>query len=319
MWFKQARIFNLSGQKVDNIETLTAGLESLRYQPCLPSLAGTQGFCEPCDYPEAPLVYANSEYALVCLQIEDKLLPSSVIGQQLQEQVKQREVSEARKLSSQEKKRLRDDITQTLLPKAFSRLSKVYGYIDLKHQQLALNTTVGARCDGFVSMLKRALPGLSIRPVKTKKMSKLLTRWLTTRDYPKSFDVEKHTVLVDPNHQQRTVRCQQQDLFASSIQSLLKEGCEVSQLALHWQDKIRFTLTTDLHIKSLKYSDELLSLAKDEDMETAEQRFAADFLLMTEWLTALWQELLELFAAESGAESELALDEGVMAEEALVG
>lgn len=36
----------------------------------------------------------------------------------------------------------------------------------------------------------------------------------------------------------RVIRRKDQDLFTSSIHSLVKDSCEIKQLALNWQDRI---------------------------------------------------------------------------------
>lgn len=59
-----------------------------------------------------------------------------------------------------------------------------------------------------------------------------MTSWLKHQNYSSSFSIEKSCVLQDANHESRVIRCKEQDLFAS-IQTLIKDGCEIKQLALY--------------------------------------------------------------------------------------
>ncbi len=103
-------------------------------------------------------------------------------------------------------------------------------------------------------------------------------------------------MLQDVDQQNRIIRCQHQDLFASSIQSLLKGGCEVKQLALSWQEQIYFVLADDFSLRSIRFQDEIKEQAKDMEPETQEQQFNADFFIMSTCLRELLAELLEVFA-----------------------
>lgn len=102
-------------------------------------------------------------------------------------------------------------------------------------------------------------------------------------------------MLQDANHESRVIRCKDQDLFASSIQSLIKDGCEIKQLALNWQDRIDFVLLDDLSMQSIKFSDEIIEQVKEMEAGTKQQQFNADFLIMTETFNGLFKDILNLF------------------------
>jgi recombination associated protein RdgC len=102
--------------------------------------------------------------------------------------------------------------------------------------------------------------------------------------------------LQDPSEQTRIIRCQQQDLFAASIQALLKDGCEVKQIALCWHDRVRFVLAEDFSLRSIRLEEEVIAAAKEIDVESKQQQFAADFFLMTETYSGLIEDLLKTFA-----------------------
>lgn len=122
-----------------------------------------------------------------------------------------------------------------------------------------------------------------------------MTHWLKTQDYPKLFSIEKSCVLQDANQEARVIRCQQQDLFASSIQSLIKDGCEVKQLALCWYDRVNFVLADDFSLRSIKFQEEILEQIGEIDTETQQQQLDADFFITTETFSGLLKDLLEVF------------------------
>jgi recombination associated protein RdgC len=255
------------------------------------------GWRSPVDEDGAPLVQSINGYMMICLQIEEKILPPIVIRQELAKKIKRIEESENRKVGQKEKYAFQDEIRATLLPRAFSKLTKVYAYIDTKNHWLILGIANAKKTEQFISAFKKTF-GDNIDSFRIKKLSAIMTSWLKHQNYSSSFSVEKSCMLQDTNHQSRVIRCKDQDLFASSIQSLIKDGCEIKQLALNWQDHIDFVLLDDLSIQSIRFKDEIIEQVKEMEAGTKQQQFNADFLIMTETFGGLVKDLLNSFAEQ---------------------
>jgi recombination associated protein RdgC len=306
MWFKQLQLFKLPKQTF-SVETITEKLEQLAFTPCLPSFPYSTGWVSPVDEDDAPLVRAVNGYIMVCIQIEEKILPNIVISQELKEKIKQIESGQDRKVRQKEKLSLKDEITFTLLPRAFTKLSRLYAFIDTKNNWLVLGSTSASKNEQFLTLFKRSICE-EVQTLDIIKPTAIFTHWLKTQDYPSLFAIENACVLQDPNQQKRVIRCQHQDLFAQSIQALIKDGCEAKQIALSWHDRVKFVLAEDFSLRSIQYEEDILSQAKDIG-ETKQQRFDADFLIMTETLTSLLKDLLPLFAKEEKKTEAVAIAE----------
>lgn len=293
MLFKQVQIIPL--QKRVTGESFNKRLEELAFSPCLPSSPSTMGWVSPIDDDEAGLPSRTiNGCIMLCLQIEEKILPASVVTLALKEKVKKLENADSRKIRQKEKLSLKDEVYQSLLPRAFTKLTRVYGYIDTRNNWLIVNSTSPSKSEAFVSMLKKVLGDDVLSSFDLTKPAAVLTSWLRDKDYPKNFSIEKSCVLQDPNQQNRVIRAQQQDLFVDSIQQLVKDGCEVIQLGLCWQDRLNFVLADDFVLKSINLAEDDLAEIKDE-AETRRQKFDADFFMMTEMYTGLITDLLDIF------------------------
>lgn len=293
MLFKQIQIIPL--QKRVTSESINQKLEDLAFSPCLPSSPATMGWVSPVDDDQAaPLSRTINGCIMLCLQIEEKILPASVVALALKEKVKKLEEADSRKLRKKEKLSLKDEVYQTLLPRAFTKLARIYGYIDTRNKWLVLNSTSPSKSETFLSMLKKVLGDDILGNFDLTKPAAVLTTWLRDKDYPKTFSIEKSCVLQDPNQQNRVIRAQQQDLFVDSIQQLVKDGCEVIQLGLCWNDRLNFVLADDFSLKSITLAEDDLAEIKDE-AETKRQKFDADFFIMSEMYTGLITDLLEIF------------------------
>lgn len=294
MWFKQIQLFQLTENISSNATALAEKLAPLAFKPCLPSMPQSIGFVSPLDEEEAPLVRGINGCLMICLQIEEKIMPATVVNQTLKDKIKLVEANEGRRVRQREKLSMKDEVVYTLLPRAFTKLSKVYAYIDTRKQWLILDTHSNAKTEMFISLFKKVI-GENIAVLDITKPASILTSWLKKRDYPSIFSIEKSCVLQDARQETRIIRAQQQDLFASSIQSLLNDGCEVIQLAMCWQDRINFVVTEELKLKSIHLAKEEIIELKDE-LETKGQKFDADLMIMSEMYGEMCQDLLTLFA-----------------------
>src|SRR3990167_2408192 len=294
IWFKQAKLFQLTDDSRYTSTDLCKKLEGLVYQECLPFMPYGAGWVPLVDEGDAPLVQAMNGYFMICLQVEEKILPPIVVRQELLKKIKNIEALENRKVGPQERYNLKDEITSTLLPRAFSKLTKVYAYIDTKNNWIILGTANAKKTEQFMSVFRKSF-GDHMHPFQIKKLAVIMTSWLKHQNYSSSFAVEKSCMLQDVNQQSRVIRCKEQNLFASSIQTLIEDGCEAKQLALTWHDCIDFILSDDLSLQTIRFHDEIVMQSKEMEAGTKQQQFNADFLIMTETLAGLLKDLLDLF------------------------
>src|SRR5579864_1344209 len=122
MWFKQTKLFQLTDSFNFSSLDLIKKLEPLEFTPCLPSMPFGMGWVSPVDEDGAPLAQAINGRIMICLQVEEKILPAIVIRQELAKKIKEIESTENRKVRQKEKYDIKDFIISTLLPRSFSKL-----------------------------------------------------------------------------------------------------------------------------------------------------------------------------------------------------
>lgn len=300
MWFKQVQIFKIDAKI--HYEELLEGLKKLAFRPCLASHFSSKGWVSPIEVDasveDPELARRIDGFVMLCLQIEEKILPATVVRQELANKVREIEQREDRKVRAKERLTLKDEVTFSLLPRAFSKFSKVYAYIDTRTGQLVLSTTSDKKTTEFLATLTKSL-GEEIYALEPEKLSPIITQWLKNHSNPSGFVIEKTCMLQDPNHQHRIIRAQNQDLFANSIQALINDGCEVQQLALSWQEQVKFVLSEGLLLQRIKFHDDVILQSKDLGLESRDQQFDASFMIMAKTFAKLFPELLRLFVASA--------------------
>src|SRR5690348_11556416 len=151
MWFKQVQVFQLTSPIKYTAMGLHERLLPFAFAPCSPSMAQTSGWVSPVDEPDAPLSRGLNGCFMIQLQIEEKILPASVVNHALKEKLKQISAAEGRKLGKSEKARLKDETTHTLLLRAFSKYTQITAYIDTRHQWLVVNSASASRTETFLT------------------------------------------------------------------------------------------------------------------------------------------------------------------------
>lgn len=296
MLFKQFKPFQLSTSFDCSSRNIEKYCEKFAFHSCLPSLPFSAGWVSVLDEDNSPMIRVISNCIVFCAQFEEKILPAGVIRKALADKIKEIEKKENRVVRQKEKWALKDEIVITLLPRAFSKFTKVYAYIDTKQRWLILGIANEKKTEQFLSLFKKSMGG-EAQSFNLKKIPSILTTWIKEKNYPDSFNVEKECVLQDPNQFNRIIRCQQQNLFSTSIQGLIKDGCEVKQLGLSFQDQINFVLHDDFSIRGVQFQETMLEQSKNMESETKEQKFDADFIIIEAVFSALVKKLLDLFKA----------------------
>jgi len=296
MWFKNIKLFQLPVEfKIDDAD-LEEKLNQFEFKPCGSATPQSIGWTPVIDQEGAPLVHGAMGFKMICMKIEEKVLPATVVREYTDDRVKEVEALDDRKLSKREKASIKDQMYFTLIQQAFCRSSKIYAYFDVTQNWLIVNCANSKKLELFVTHLKKALPAIELITPETCNIPKLMTRWLLTEEYPDSFMVEKNAVLEDFNDVKRVIRVKNQDLFNESIQDFLKDGCVPKQINLTWFDRITFNLNHDMTLTGLKYDDAVVEAGDDGETETAADRFDADFLIMTGALQQMLKEVLEQVA-----------------------
>lgn len=300
MWFRNLLVYRLT-QPVDfSTEALENALSSKPARPCASQELTTYGFVAPLGKgADAPLVHASQGFLLIAARKEERILPGSVVRDALKEKVDEIEAEQMRKVYKKERDQLKDDIVQTLLPRAFLRRSSTFAAIAPEQGLILVDASSPKRAEDLLSTLREAIGSLPLRPVSVKiAPSATLTEWLKTRQAVADFHVLDECELRDTHEDGGLVRCKRQDLAGEEIQLHLSSGKQVTQLSLAWQDKLSFVLDDKLVVKRLRFEDLLQEQADQDAGDDAQAQFDASFTLMMLTLIDFIPALLDALGGE---------------------
>lgn len=296
MWFKTVRLYRLSSDFVMSWDTLENQLAEQIFQPCGKSEAARVGWVSPLRRAGAMLSHRLGDCVMFCLRKEERLLPSAVVNEAVQEKIDEIEEAQDRKVYRKEKQQLKDDVIATLMPRAFTRSRVLYAYLDLKQQLLVVNTGSASAAEELINCLRESLGSLPVSlPDVSQAPMAVMTQWLRDHRAAEHFVIDQDCELINPMEEGNVVRARSQDLTADEIRAHLDAGKQVKKLGVVWNDAVACVINADLSLSRLRFEDMVLEQARETDPESAEQQFDQDFAIMTLTLAGLFNSLFAAF------------------------
>ncbi|WP_323914836.1 recombination-associated protein RdgC [Aeromonas veronii] len=303
MWFKNLQVYRFTRPFELTAEQLETQLESLTFTPCGSQDMSRFGWTRPLSKFGSTLTHSANGQILICARKEEKMLPSTVVKEQLAEKVEAIEFEQGRPLKKKEKEALKEELLHTLLPRAFSRTANTYAWINPADGLLMVDAPSTKKAEDVLALLRKSIGSLPVVPVALKNPPEItMTEWLQEGNLPDSFTLEDESELRSAMEHGGIARFKQQDLMTDEVKNHLANDKLVTKLALCWGESISFVLGDDLSIKRLKFSEELREQNDDITSEDPVARMDADFALVTGELS---QFIPTLFAALGGEESPL--------------
>ena len=291
MWFKNLYLYQFEKEFDQDADTLHDALSKKPFTDCSATQRESMGWIPPLGKKSEAYSHAVNNFILLTMARQERLLPASVVREELQERVIEIQERESRRVGSKEKKELTERIEDELLPRAFTRTQKLDAWIDLKGGWLVVNTSSSTRAENFATLLRKTIGSLPVVPVKTEAVSPVLTDWLSNYKLPEPFEIGDECEMKSLGDDAGIASFRKHELGTDEVKSNIETGKVVSKLALIWDRKISFVVSDDMVVKKLKFLDVLEEKMNEEDPQSHEERVDIEFTLMTGELSKLIPDL----------------------------
>ena len=182
---------------------------------------------------------------------EEKVIPLGAINDLVVEKIEHRKSLEHGALSNSEKRRIKEEATIDLLPRALPKSREIIGYISPIDSFLIINTPHSSDAELFINCLRESLGSLLVVPLQLKENpSKYFTQWLLNRNLPENIVLGDQCDLRDIENG-ATVTCRHQDLSAREIRNHIESGKICTKIGLIWYGQLQATVDTDLVLRQL--------------------------------------------------------------------
>lgn len=294
-FFKNLWVYELTEPFRVTADELEAALAAKQIGPCGALEKSTMGFSSPFGRDGDVFVHAAQGRYLFNFSIAERVLPASVVNDEVAERLSQQDDQPVRAAKRRE---VKDQVLLELLPKAFVRQRRIAGYIDPEAGILVLDTSSDKAADDVQGALRDALGSLPLRIPDRPGTAATMSAWVMgSRPLPPNLVIADECELKDRSDRSAVIRCRGQNLESVEIRNHIKAGMDVSQLKLEWAERLVFVLTSDLGVRRLRVTD----LVIDQFPETSDdlrQEMDAMFVLMAGEFSHLWRELNAWFSSD---------------------
>lgn len=292
MWFTNAIIYKFKTDVSYQQEAFEVALQQDIFRPCGAQDLSTFGWVKALGSHGNMLSHFSQKSILICAKREEKVLPAAVVNELVDEKVAQIEQEENRPVKKREKDEIKENLLHNLLPQAFKKSSLQFAFIDLENGWLVVNSSSFNKAEELLALLRKSLGSLPVVPAFVNyDLGLFLTDWLSKMAPLESFQICMDADLNEPAEKGAQVKLKQLDLSSDEVKKLLENGKQVTKLALDWNERIKFSLSDDGSIKRISYSDVLKAENADIPKEDMAVKLDADFILASEELKLLLNDL----------------------------
>jgi len=286
--FRNVRFYSLEGDWPASEEALSRDLESAGFEPCGPFTERSSGWI-PVDADTGDSLARRVNGAdLLRMRSQSRVLPHAVVREELEARIEEYRERTKEAPSPREKRRLKAEARDELLPKSMLKSDRIWGYFDIKEKMLGIDAAQESAAERFLRRLQASCDRVNLKPLQYQKpFDDLLTK-VFLGGAPSQFTVGRECRMQDAADTGSLVRWTNFDLSDRSIRDHVAHGMRLTHLELVYENIMSFVLSDKGVITKLKF------LGMDDDGEDHDDplaRLDAEFVLLTGTLRKLLGDL----------------------------
>lgn len=306
--FKNATFFRIAdGFALPDLAILEPALHKARFVPCGATEPETFGWVPPRGNKSQVLAELVGGHLLLKLCTEKRAVPASAVKAAVDERVEKYKAETGNeRVPAKVKKEFKEEVLLDLLPRAFTKRSTTLLWVDPQSGFLVVDAASLSGADRVVTafldilaQLPASGPAIDLKPVQTESSpAASMAHWLTTREAPWRFTVDRDCELKTPDEQKSAVRYSRHTLEIDEVAQHIAAGKVPTQLAMTWNERVSFVLADTGSIRKLKMLDVVLKEAED-GAGREEDNFDSNAAILTGELSVLIPDLLEALGGEA--------------------
>lgn len=289
--FRNVRYYRLDNPWPESEEAVSEALATAAFEACGPLTERSSGWMPVFADASESLARRLHGADLMRLRSQSRLLPPAVVNEELEARIEDFQNRTQEPPTTREKKRLKAEARDELMPKALLKSDKIWGFVDLKEKLIGIDTAQNAAAERFLRRLRAAFGDLNIRPLQYQRpVAELLTK-IFLGGAPAQFAVGRECRMQDALDPGSIVRWSDFDLSDPTIRDHVANGMRLTHLAVNYDNILSCVIDENGVISKLKFIG-----AEDDNDELNDPlaRLDAEFVLVTGTLRMLVADLEKL-------------------------
>ena len=244
------------------------------------------------------LAHAIGADLMVCMQVEQRILPTAVVQEEAAKRAAVIAEQQGFKLGRKAMKELREQVTQDLLPRAFTRRRKTFAWINVGAGWLVVDAASEKKAEDVLELLRHSLDTLPLTLLRTERSPmSAMADWLAG-EAPEGFTIDQDFALQSIAEDRARATFKGHDLEAAHVIEHLEAGRLPIKLAMTFDDRISFVMTDRGALKRIDFLDVIRDQVAADEHEHAQALFNAEFALMTGELLRLLPAIVAAMGGE---------------------
>jgi recombination associated protein RdgC len=286
--FRNVRLYRLHNDWPDSEGALSAELEKAGFKPCGPLTERSSGWV-PIDPDTSQTLARRVNGAdILKLRSQSRVLPPSVINEELEARIEEYRNRMGEAPGAREKRRLKAETKDELLPKAMLKSDKIWGYVDLKEKIIGIDAAQESVAERFLRRVRAPFGDLNIQPLQFNQPVDELLTGIFLGGAPDNFSVGRECRMQDLAEASSVVRWTDFDLTDGTIRDHVVNGMRLTHLAIVYDNLMSFVMDENGVISKLRF------LGVDDDNDDHNEplaRLDAEFVLITGTLRKMLGDL----------------------------
>jgi recombination associated protein RdgC len=235
----EAALHNHAVRDPGPLELATSG-----FAPILPSLSDQMSM----------YVEGSTAFVFAC---NERLLPASAVNDAVAKKVQAIAQTEGRKVGSRERKRIKQDVFDEMLPSVPVRQRRIRGWMDERQGWLVIDCSSRRWSEAALTQLREAFGSFPAVPLVPEADPRLcMTEWVAANEPPEHIALGDEAELHDrSSHGGAVATLRRQELDSEEVQELLRNGKSVAKLGLTFNERLDLVLTESLDVKRVRATD----------------------------------------------------------------
>jgi recombination associated protein RdgC len=289
--FRNIRFYRVKSSWPKTEAELSEQLKQLAFKPCGPYSEMSSGWEAPSSEQPDLLCRRLNGADLLRLRTQTRLLPAAAINEALTERLQDYEARMQEKPSAKQKRRLKTELREELLPKALVKSDRINGFYLHSSGILGIEVASEPKAERFLDCLRVALGGLEAVPLL---FNKPISDWLNAiflGGVPANFRLGHECKMQEPTLGGAVINWKDIELGDSSIRKHVIDGMRVERLALEFDDIMSAVVDQNGAISRLKFVGDSAAAELETSDESMLARQDAEFVLLTGTISRFLDEL----------------------------
>ena len=222
---------------------------------------------------------------------ETRQVPASVVQSRVDEMVSEWEATTGRKPGKKERRDLQEQAVAELLPNAFPRKRATWVWIDREKSRLIIDSTSAGVVDDIITTLVKLVEGFVSEPMRTVAAPALvMSAWLSDQAATGDFEIGNACKLAGIGIPREVISYKNHPLPSEDVMNHITCGKVCTSLELEWDGRVSFTLTDDIKLKKITFSDGVLEQSKAQGQRADD--FDGNVVMATSEIGQMLDELI---------------------------